>query len=256
MLRRRTALIALPLLCLSTPAAAGPTPVVEHPFVVAIDPGHGGDNLGCQSADGSAREKELTLRLARELSARLAERLPQASVVLTREGDVSMTLAERVAIANEAHADLFLSLHANASPAASQTGFESYVLEARATGHEAARVAQRENEGGAVQTGAARDAASFVAELSQLANRDRAARFAAAIQRRQAERFPARIDRGVKQAPFDVLMGARMPAVLFEAGFLDHPDEGAMMREPDTLAMIADGLAEAIVGQYREAGQL
>jgi N-acetylmuramoyl-L-alanine amidase len=255
MLRRRTALFALSLVWLPRMAQAGPRPVVERPYVVAIDPGHGGDNTGCQSADGHAHEKDVTLRLAQELEAKLRIRLPHARLVLTRHGDETVTLAERVAIANEARADLFLSLHANASPGRSQTGFESYVLEARATGREAARTAQRENAGG-TEAGTARDAAGFVAELSALANRERAARFALAIQRAQAERFPARLDRGVKQGPFDVLMGARMPAVLFEAGFLDHPDEGAMLGEGEQLERIADGLAEAIVAQYREGGRL
>ena len=255
MLRRRTALFALSLFWVPRPASAGPRPVIERAYVVAIDPGHGGDNLGCTSADGHAHEKDVTLRLARALEAKLKTRLPHARVVLTRQGDEALTLAERVAIANDARADLFLSLHANASPARTQTGFESYVLDARATGREAARTAQRENEGGGAD-GTAKDAAGFLAELSILANRERAARFAQAIQRAQAERFSTRTDRGIKQAPFDVLMGARMPAVLFEAGFLDHPEEGALMLDDDARDRIADGLAEAIVAQYRESARL
>jgi len=249
------ALLALSVLPLARPAVAGPRPVVERPYVVAIDAGHGGDNLGCESADGDAHEKDVTLELSLELARELQERLPHARIVLTRDDDETITLAERVAIANEAEADVFVSIHANASPARSQSGFETYVLEARASGHEAARTAQRENEGGGT-VGAARDAAGFVAELSLLANRERAIRFALAIQRAQAERFPARVDRGVKQAPFDVLMGTRMPAVLFEAGFLDHPEEGALMRDAEARERMAEGLAEAIVGQYREAGRL
>jgi N-acetylmuramoyl-L-alanine amidase len=255
MLGRRSALLALSLLWLPQPAAAGPRPVLERDFVVAIDPGHGGDNLGCRSADGHAHEKDVTLRLAVALEARLSARLPHARVVLTRRGDETVTLADRVAIANEAEADLFLSLHANASPSRSQTGFETYVLEARATSHDAARTAQRENDD-AAGAGSERDAAGFLAELSLLSNREQAARFALAIQRAQAERFSSRVDRGIKQAPFDVLMGARMPAVLFEAGFLDHADEGALLMEAAGIERIADGLAEAIVAQYRVVGRL
>lgn len=255
MLRRRDALFALPLLLAAGRAAAAPRPLVERPFVVVLDAGHGGDNLGCASADGHVREKHFTLGLALELEARLAERLPHAEVLLTREGDQGMTLAERVAIANETDADLFLSIHANASPGRSQSGFESYVLEARASGQEAARTAQRENQGGD-RKGASRDAAAIVTELRRAAHREAAARFAATIQRAQAARFPTRLDRGVRQAPFDVLMGANMPAVLFEAGFLDHPEEGALLQDPASRAQIVDGLVEAIVAQYREHARL
>jgi N-acetylmuramoyl-L-alanine amidase len=136
-----------------------------------------------------------------------------------------------------------------------QRGFETYVLDARASNLEAARTARRENDEGLVEPsagGSMTEVATMVRQLEMSAHRQAAIRFAAAIQREQAERFPNRFDRGVKQAPFDVLMGARMPAVLFEAGFLDHVDEGALLANEERRESIAEGIADAVVEQYRE----
>jgi N-acetylmuramoyl-L-alanine amidase len=222
-----------------------------------LDPGHGGENHGCRSPGGDVEEKEVTLELAVELRARLAERLPHARVVLTRDDDRSMTLADRVALANEVDADVFVSLHVNASESRTQHGFESYVLDARASTLQAAATAMRENDGTSAgrpaEVMATSMATSMVRQLQLAGNRERAARLAQAIQRGQSTRFPARLDRGVKQAPFDVLMGATMPAVLFEAAFLDNVDEGTLLIDPDARARMVDGLAEALVTYYRES---
>lgn len=242
-------------------STAGPRPTIEQPFVVVIDAGHGGTNAGCQGFDGHLDEKGITLVMAQQLAGELATRLPHADIRLTRDDDRTMTLAERVAIANEAQADLFISLHANASPDATQTGFETYVLDATASSLEAARTARRENDGGLSKPTAKADAghaeaSRMLRQLQMTADRTRAAGLAHAIQRAQASRFPERSDRGVKQAPFDVLMGARMPAVLFEAGFLDHGVEGRVLAEPQSRAMVVDGLADAIVEHYHVSTRL
>jgi len=240
---------------------AGPRPVLDHPYVVVLDAGHGGENEGCRSADGAAHEKDVALALARALQAELQERLPQASVVLTRADDRTLALADRVAMANAARADVFVSLHANASPGHDQRGFETYVLDANASDLDAAWTARRENEVGlsaapaatATDPDAARTMAAhrMTAELVARAHRTSAAGLARAIQAEQAERFPDRIDRGVKQARFDVLLGARMPALLFEAGFLDEPAEAALFEDAQARARIVDGLADALVEHYR-----
>lgn len=251
--------LLLVLLLLVAPHAhahvAGPRPIVARPFHVVVDPGHGGHNGGCTSHDGTVLEKEITLALALELAAALEQRLPQATVTLTRSDDRDLPLAERVAMANAAKADLFMSLHANASPDRSQQGFETYVLDARASTWEAARTARRENDEGLAEPAArgdAPEARTMVRELELVAHRTVAARFAQVVQAAQAKSFPDRPDRGVKQAPFDVLIGARMPAILFEAGFLDHPEEGALLVDADARRRIVDALVEAIVLQYRE----
>ena len=268
--RTATLLMSLGLAALIAPspvdaaeAPLGPRPQVETEFVVVLDAGHGGTNEGCRGHGGAVREKEVTLAMATELAAEIEARLPHANVQLTRTDDRTMTLAERVAIANAAGADLFVSLHANASPDATQTGFETYVLDARASSLEAARTARRENDDGFASPVEARaesdvpvEAARMLRQLQMTANRSRAAALAHGIQRAQAHRFPSRTDRGVKQAPFDVLMGARMPAVLFEAGFLDHNAEGAVLTDPALRDVVVDGLADAIVEHYRVSAQL
>jgi N-acetylmuramoyl-L-alanine amidase len=225
-------------------------PVVERPFVVALDPGHGGSNSGCAAFDGHAREKDVTLAMAQELQATLLRRLPHATVVLTRSGDETVALTERVERANAARADLLISLHANASSTGPQTGFETYILDARLAERDAARTAR---EGETPSDDPARaHAATMLRELALLGHRARAAGFARRVQQEQAERFPERLDRGVKQGTFDVLLGARMPAVLFEAGFLDHPDEGAHLLDAGRRSLVVDGLAEAVVEYYRD----
>jgi N-acetylmuramoyl-L-alanine amidase len=230
-----------------------------RPFVLVIDPGHGGDNAGCLAFDGLVEEKDVTLLLALELQAELDRRLPHARVLLTREDDTALPLARRVEIANAAEADAFISLHANASPQGTQQGFETYVLDAEASGLEAARTARRENDESLADPASGEaepEVAMMVRQLELTAQRAAAGRLAQRIQVAQALRFPDRIDRGVKQGPFDVLMGARMPAVLFEAAFLDHPREGKLLREDEARALMVEGLAEAMVEHYREHARL
>ena len=249
-----TALLTL-LLGLLGPVSMGraaPRPLSERTFTVVIDPGHGGSNRGCRAAGGHVHEKEVTLQLAQRLAADLRRRLPHARVVLTRTRDETLTLAERVAFANAQGADLLISLHANASESREQDGFETYLLDLAASTQEAARIARRENDGELARPGAEDPAAAMVRQLTLGAHRRNAAWLARRIQRLQARAFPTRRDRGVKQAPFDVLMGARMPAVLFEIGFLDHAEEGPRLLDDDTQARISQALAQAIDAYYRE----
>lgn len=233
-------------------AQAAPKPTVQRDFVVVIDPGHGGTNAGCASHDGHTHEKEVTLEVATALRAELRERLPHAEVQLTRDQDLTLTLAERVATANRVGADLFISIHANASPDQTQSGFETYILDHKASTLEAARTAQRENDEGFVAPEVRNDAAAMVRELALTAARERALDFSQSLQNAQARRFPGRVDRGVRTAPFDVLMGARMPAVLTEIGFLDNAEEGELLLDPEGQAKIVDGMAEAVVDYYRD----
>lgn len=233
-------------------AQAAPKPTLHKDFVVVIDPGHGGTNAGCASQDGATHEKEVTLEVATALRTELRERLPHADVRLTRDQDLTLTLAERVATANRVGADLFISIHANASPDQTQTGFETYILDREASTLEAARTAQRENDEAFVAPAVRDDAAAMVRELALTAARERALSFSQSLQNEQAQRFPDRIDRGVRTAPFDVLMGARMPAVLTEIGFLDHPEEGALLLDARGQGKIVDGMAEAVVDYYRD----
>lgn len=255
MLRQLAAFALFAALFAPAAAMAAPRPVVQRPITIVLDPGHGGQNHGCAATTDGIEEKQVTLWIAADLQAELAQRLPHATVVLTRDADRSMTLAERVSIANAREADVFVSIHANASESKTQHGFETYVLDARASSLEAARTAMRENAGTAGRPKAAAEAASMVRQLELLAHRERAARLAQTIQQAQAQRFPDRLDRGVKQAPFDVLMGAQMPAVLFEAGFLDNAQENSTLIDEAARAKVVDGLADALVEFYRQSGR-
>lgn len=248
-----TALAGAAILGRSSSVLAAGRPMTEREFRLVLDPGHGGENEGCLAHDGHVHEKAVTLQLAELLATRVVTLLPNATVLLTRDDDETLHLASRVAFANDCNADLLLSLHCNASPERNQTGFETYVLDLEASNREAALVAQRENdEGFAKPAGSDGEVATMLRELGMTQARRNAAWFADAIQREQAERFPDRRDRGVLQAPFDVLMGARMPAVLTEVGFLDHAEEGPLLRSAAGQELIVEGLAQAVLRYFNE----
>ncbi|PRQ10253.1 N-acetylmuramoyl-L-alanine amidase family protein [Enhygromyxa salina] len=235
---------------------AGPTPVIEQGFRLVIDPGHGGENLGCRAHRGGTHEKEVTLTLAQSLAGRVVELMPHAEVLLTRETDETLHLSQRVGFANACKADLFLSLHCNASPRADQTGFETFLLDVDASSKEAALTAQRENdEAFGRPSGDDDEIAVMLRELGMTNNRKHAALYAKAIQTEQARRFPGRPDRGVRQANFDVLMGARMPAVLHEVGFLDHADESALMLGATGRGQLVEALAQATLTYYNQVAR-
>jgi len=239
-------------------SAPGPKPVLEQPYRVVLDAGHGGTNGGCHTEDGAVHEKDVALALARDVEREIGRLLPHAEVVLTRTDDATVALADRVAAANTRGADVFVSLHANASPRHDQTGFETFVLDAEASSLEAALTARRENsaERGSPQPGgAASQAQLMVEQLRASAHRAAAIALAQSIQREQAIRFPGRADRGVRQASFDVLLGVRMPAVLFEAGFLDHVDDRRVLVDEDRRREVAMGIASALVDHYRRTAR-
>jgi N-acetylmuramoyl-L-alanine amidase len=243
---------------LSAAAAPGPKPVLQQPFRVVLDAGHGGTNSGCHTEDGSVYEKDVALALAQDVARAVRERLPHAEVVMTREDDRTLALADRVSSANGGGADVFVSLHANASPRHDQTGFETFVLDAQASSVEAALVARRENAGGGTSPpvgGAMPQAQSMVEQLRASSHRSGAIALAQSIQREQARRFPKRSDRGVRQASFDILLGVRMPAVLFEAGFLDNASDKSVLVDEAQRREVADGIAAALVDHYRRTSR-
>jgi len=243
----RAALLALALAA-RAPVAA-PAPV----FVAVVDPGHGGEKDGALGPDG-LREKDLTLQIARRVAARL--RKQGGRVVLTRTADRSVGLAERAALANAENADLFVSIHLNALPGAARLrarGVETYFLSADATDASATAVAARENAdrlAGEPEPDP-RDPVSGI--LRDLADTDALAgssRLAYAIHERLVTRLGAE-DRGVKQAPFYVLAGAKMPAVLVEVGFVSNPREARQLADPAHQERVAEAIAEAIAAWRR-----
>ena len=213
---------------------------------VVLDPGHGGKESGAIGPAGSA-EKELVLLLARTLAQRLEQELG-VRVVLTRADDVDLGLDERSALANQNKADLFISLHLNSSFGRNARGAETYFLSLQASDQRAADSAAVENYVGREIAPPARRSWSLQLLLWDLAQSQHLAasqRLAALIQEELNQKLDVR-DRGVKQAPFRVLMGAAMPAVLVEAGFISTREEEQLLRTPEYRAELAETLVRAI----------
>ncbi len=221
----------------------------EPALTIVLDPGHGGEQEGALAADG-AKEKDLALDITRRIAARL-KRLG-AKVVLTRTGDIAVPLANRAAIATAIRADLFLSVHLNSMPSAEQRrhshGVETYFLSADATDTHASAVAARENAdrlAGEPEPDPDDPVAGILDDLQDAASLQASSRLAYSIHEKLVGRLRAE-DRGVKQAPFYVLAGARMPAVLLEVGFISHRDEVRKLRSRAYQDRIADAVAEGI----------
>jgi N-acetylmuramoyl-L-alanine amidase len=246
-------------------AAAGPeAEPLERPEppegirVIVLDPGHGGAETGAIGPSGVA-EKDLTLALARTLKARLEAELP-VRVVLTRDEDASLPHETRTAIANQNKADLFISLHLNSAFGPTAHGAETYFLSVTASDERAARSAAAENRPGGQPAAASAGGAPIgddplydlqlmLWDLAQNHFLTQSQRLATMIQGELNSTLGLR-DRGVKQAPFLVLMGAAMPAVLVEVGFLSNPSEERQLQSPEYRAELAAALVRAI-SRYR-----
>jgi len=243
--------LASALLLAAPSAPARPAPA----FVVVVDPGHGGEKDGAISVDGK-REKDIALAIARALRKKLEKQ--GARVVLTRGGDESVELARRAAIANAEKADLFISIHLNSAPGgpgSKARGVETYFLSADATDASATAVAARENAdrlAGEPELDPADVVGGILSDLEDQANLSDSSRLAHAIHGAvvKGTRAP---DRGVKQAPFYVLAGARMAAVLVELGFVSHPVEGKELGRASRQDAIAGSIAAGIAA-FRAAG--
>ncbi len=228
-----------------SPLAGEEAPRAPGRKLVVIDPGHGGSNTGARSVVDGVYEKHLTLLLARAVAERLAAR--GVDVRLTRELDEYVSLRERVLRANRLRADLFVSIHTNASDARSQRGFETWVLTPSAVDVDSR--ALRRDPAPAAHPGADADTALMLDDIERGLSQEGAAALAAAIQGEMARRRGRDRDRGVRQASMDVLLGATMPAALVEVGFIDHPVEGPELLEPEVRAAIADAIAAGIAAR-------
>ncbi len=216
---------------------------------IVIDAGHGGHDPGAQST--GINESELTLDVALRLG-RLLEKEPGMDVVLTRDTDIFVPLEERTAIANREGADLFLSIHANASRNATARGVETYFLNF-ASNPEAEAVAAREN----AASGRAMHSLPDIVRAIALNNKlDESKDFAELVQRAMVRRLAVRNrtvrDLGVKQAPFVVLIGAAMPSVLAEISFVTNRQEGQLLRTGAYRQQIAEALYDAVL-RYQQS---
>jgi len=222
------------------------TAAPRRPLVV-LDPGHGGSNTGAQGAVPGVREKQLTLAVATQVAARLREH--GIDVELTRTGDRTLTLRQRVEVADRLAADLFVSIHANASPTRTQHGFETYVLTTKGVDIDARAL---RSDTITPRPGIERDIALVLDDVERGAAQWEAADLAARIQRALRDRRGTDGDRGVRQDSEHVLLGATMPAVLVEVGFIDHPIEGKELADPAVQARVAEAITEAITDQLAE----
>ncbi|HOC43196.1 MAG TPA: N-acetylmuramoyl-L-alanine amidase [Thermoanaerobaculales bacterium] len=224
--------------------AAPPEAFAERtgPRPIVIDPGHGGSDTGAASGSGIV-EKEVVLAVARRLATILAGQ--GHTVRLTRPGDDVRALTDRTSLANRVDAVAFVSLHANASTVAAVQGAETYYmsLDDSSTDEHAAATAQLENRSG--EDGGRSSLDLILWDLAQAEVLNESAELALAVQGRLNERLGLK-DRGVKQAPFVVLTGATMPAILVEIGFLSNPAEAQQLASVDHQQRLAEALALGI----------
>ncbi len=213
---------------------------------VVLDAGHGGHDEGATGPSG-LQEKDVVLDVAKLLAGRLRQRGVQ--VVMTRASDEFLSLEQRTAVANDADADLFLSIHANASSSRKPQGIETYFASLDATDEDARATAERENSAfgaAAPDFGRADPLAAILGDLIESQHLQESSEFAK-IAQSQLSKVGRAPSRGVKQAPFVVLMGVQMPASLVEIGFLTNPDDEKGLRRKQQREDLAEALADAVM---------
>ena len=216
---------------------------------VVIDPGHGGENPGARGASGSL-EKDIALSIARRLRAELVN-ARGLSVFLTRDKDVDVELDERTAIANNYKADLFVSIHVNASRARGAKGSEVYFLSYQASDDDSRRTAHLEGAAAPPPGATSPELALILWDMAQAEHLEESSALASRIQEELAV-VTGSEGRGVKQAPFRVLVGASMPAVLVEVAFISNAEEEKLLVSEAYQAKVAASLARGIERFRRE----
>lgn len=210
---------------------------------IVIDAGHGGHDPGAQSS--GVTESELVLDVALRLE-RLLSKVPGVDVVMTRRENEFIALQERTAIANRESADLFLSIHANASSISAAHGVETYFLNF-ANNSDAAAIAARENATSGQTMGALQD---VVKTITLTSKRDESRDFATYVQREMMASLKTQNrtlkDLGVKQAPFVVLIGASMPSILAEISFVTNPQDAKLLKSSAYRQRIAQALFDGV----------
>lgn len=218
---------------------------------IVIDPGHGGFDTGAKGPNGLL-EKDLCLDVALRLGQMIEENLPGAEVVYTRKDDSYVPLEERTNIANRADADLFISIHANSSDSSEVRGVETYYL-SLASSKEAKDLAIREN---ALTQSSLHDLPDLVQKITRNEKKEESKQLAEQIQNMLSQRLQLvsrrEKNRGVKQAPFIVLTGANMPAVLSEISFVSNANDENLLLQGEQRQRIAEGLYRGIAGYLDE----
>jgi N-acetylmuramoyl-L-alanine amidase len=250
-----------------TVAAMGPTPVAQptlgggHSLTrvlglkvgrIVIDAGHGGHDTGTIGPTG-LMEKDLSLDVALRLGRIIEERLPLAEVTYTRTDDRFVALEQRTTIANDAASDLLISIHANSSDDRRVRGIETYYLNFNAA-PEAMAVALREN---ATAQGGLHQLEEIVAKIARNERIEESRDLAQNIQESLTKltNSGAR-DRGVRKAPFVVLIGAHMPSILTEISFLSNPTDEQWLKKPENRQRVAEGIYSGIEGYLKTTNSL
>jgi N-acetylmuramoyl-L-alanine amidase len=222
---------------------------------IVIDPGHGGHDTGTIGPHG-LMEKDLCLDVALRLGHEIEEKLPGAEVIYTRKDDTFIPLEERTAIANDAKADLFISVHANSSHDAAARGIETYYLNF-ATSEESMAVAAREN---ALAQSSLHDLQDIIKKIARNEKVEESKELASDIQDSLTHRLQLvsqdERNRGVKKAPFVVLIGANMPSVLSEISFISNPSDEKLLKKTDQRQRVADGLYRGIASYLESLNSL
>jgi N-acetylmuramoyl-L-alanine amidase len=221
---------------------------------IVIDPGHGGHDTGTIGPTG-LEEKDVVLDVGLKLK-KMLERNTGCEVIMTRSDDTFIPLEERTAIANQKAADLFISIHANASRDMSARGIETYYLNFTSNS-DALEVAAREN---ATSQQAVHQLQDLIKKIAMTEKIEESEDFARQVQREVYNRVTkvggAQRDRGTKKAPFVVLIGANMPSVLAEISFLTNPRDERLLRRSDYREKIAYALYEGIGGYLKNLGEV
>jgi N-acetylmuramoyl-L-alanine amidase len=230
------------------PPGTGPTGKGRSVARVVLDPGHGGSDPGASGPTG-LKEKDVTLAIAHKVAPVLARQ--GVEITLTRDDDRYVTLEERTARANAFGADLFVSIHCNAAENKSRKGVETYVLDTTAN-EMAGKVAAREN---GTSQAATNEVAQLLASMRLADQATRSTRLAELMQRAGiaslSGQYEGVVDGGVHRAGFYVLVGARMPAVLFETSYISNLVDEQRLGSTDYQQRLADAIANAVKA-YRE----
>jgi len=212
---------------------------------IIIDPGHGGRDHGAPGYVKGVHEKMIVLAIAKKLADKIRSEIG-CEVIMTRSGDTYLTLEERTGIANMKKGDLFISIHANAAANKTAFGVETYFLNLT-TDDESISVAARENATSAKNIS---ELQTILNDLMQNAKINESSRLATYVQKELCVHLSKKYNRiknkGVKQAPFYVLIGAQMPAVLVETAFISNKTECQRLMDPQYQKMLCDGIIKGI----------
>jgi N-acetylmuramoyl-L-alanine amidase len=218
---------------------------------IVLDPGHGGKDKGAPGFLPGVYEKDITLAIAKRLQKKLEQQL-NCEVILTRNRDVYLSLEERTAIANTRNADLFISIHTNAAHNPAAYGIETFYLNL-ATDEDSILVAAREN---ATSTKNISDLQSILTDLMQSAKIHESSRLADTVQKSLISslngRFNSIKNKGVKKAPFYVLLGAQMPSILVETSFISNERECKRLISPQYQEQLAESITLGISRYIRD----